>query len=175
MCPNNFFDVFVSFKCCNRFIFENFFVKFSFICKIFQYFLMVLVIFGRNRLHVITRGILSDFCRVSFSVARSILLNRLILSRCSLINATLNFRSSFSYPWGYYSHLPDLNLFAWFGWLDCKVNYLSLILGVQILCEGNVVNQFLFCVSLCVICCYVDIFQCLEMQYGFSKVCNEIL
>ena len=61
-------------------------LKFSFICKTIQFFLMVLVIFDRNRLYVITKGILSDFCRVSFSVIKSILLSRLILSRCSLIN-----------------------------------------------------------------------------------------
>ena len=61
-------------------------LKFSFICKIFQFFLMVLVIFGRNRLYVIKRGILFDFCRVSLSVMRSILLSRLVIWRCSLIN-----------------------------------------------------------------------------------------
>ena len=48
------------------------FLRFSFICKIIQFFLMVLVIFGRNRLYVITRGILFDFFRVSFSVIKSI-------------------------------------------------------------------------------------------------------
>ena len=61
-------------------------LRFLFICKIFQFFLMVLIIFGRNQLYVITRGILSDFFRLSFSVIRSIKLSRLILSRCSLIN-----------------------------------------------------------------------------------------
>ena len=30
-------------------------------CKIFQFFLMVLVVFVRNQLHVITRGVLFDF------------------------------------------------------------------------------------------------------------------
>ena len=66
--------------------FLKLFLRFSFISKIFQFFLMVLVIFGRSRLYVITRGILSDFFHVSFSVIRSILLRSLILSRCSLIN-----------------------------------------------------------------------------------------
>ena len=55
-------------------------LKFSFICKVFQFFLMSLVIFGRNRFYVITRDILFDFCRVSFSVISLILLSRLILS-----------------------------------------------------------------------------------------------
>ena len=59
-------------------------LKFLFIY--FQFFLMVLVIFGRNMLYVITRGILSDFCCVCFTVTRSILLSRPIFSRCSLIN-----------------------------------------------------------------------------------------
>ena len=53
-------------------------LTFSLICKIF---LMILVMFGRNRLHVSTRS-----CHVSFSVIRSILLSSLILSRCALIN-----------------------------------------------------------------------------------------
>ena len=47
---------------------------------------MVLVIAGRNRLHVITRGILPDFCRVSFTVLRSILLKNVIILRSLLIN-----------------------------------------------------------------------------------------
>ena len=51
-----------------------------------KFFLMVLVIFCRNHLYVITRGILSDVYGVSFLVIRSILLSRLILLRCSLIN-----------------------------------------------------------------------------------------
>ena len=46
-------------------------LRFLFICKIFQFFQMVLVIFDRNRLYVITRGILSDFF-ASFAVMRSI-------------------------------------------------------------------------------------------------------
>ena len=33
-------------------------LRFFFICEIFQFFLMVLVIFGRNQLNVITRSIL---------------------------------------------------------------------------------------------------------------------
>ena len=61
-------------------------LKFSFVCKIFQFFLIVLIIIGRNQLYIITRGILSDFFRVSFSAIRSILLSRLILSRFPLIN-----------------------------------------------------------------------------------------
>ena len=61
-------------------------LKFWFICKVFQFFLMVLAVFSRNQWYVITRGILSDFSCVSFSVIRSILLYRLILSRCPLIN-----------------------------------------------------------------------------------------
>ena len=36
-------------------------LRFSITCKIFQFFLMVLVVFVRNQLHVITRGILFDF------------------------------------------------------------------------------------------------------------------
>ena len=66
--------------------FLKIYLKNSFICKKFQYFLMVLVISGRNWFYVITRDILSDFWRVSFSVIRSILLSSLIFSRCSLIN-----------------------------------------------------------------------------------------
>ena len=46
-----------------------------FICKIFQFFLMVLVIFGRYRIYINTRGILCDFSGVYFSVIRSVLLN----------------------------------------------------------------------------------------------------
>ena len=57
-------------------------LRFLFICKMFQFFLMVLVIIGRNRLYVITRGICLIFFCLSFSVIRSILLSRLILSRC---------------------------------------------------------------------------------------------
>ena len=34
-----------------------------------------------------------------------------------------------------------------------------MILGVHILCEGGVIGQFLFCIYLCEICRYVDIFQ----------------
>ena len=43
-------------------------LRLLFICKIFQFFLMVSVIFSRSRSYVITRGILFDFFRVSFSV-----------------------------------------------------------------------------------------------------------
>ena len=46
-------------------------LRFLFICKIFQFFQMVLVIFDRNRLYVITRGVLPDFF-ASFAVIRSI-------------------------------------------------------------------------------------------------------
>ena len=41
-------------------------LSFLFIRKRFQFFLTVLVIFGRNRLYVITRGILTNFFRVFF-------------------------------------------------------------------------------------------------------------
>ena len=84
-----FFNIFKSFSLtlpCSTQCVPMLLVDFSFIFKIFQFFLMVLVIFSRNQLYVITRGILSDFCRVSLSVIRWILLSRLILSRCSLIN-----------------------------------------------------------------------------------------
>ena len=131
-----------------------------------------MVVFGRNRLYVITRGILSNFCCESFSVIRSILLSRLILSRCSLIKMDV-LRSWFSFPWDL--NLLDLNLFAWFRWLDRQVNYLSIILGVQVLCEGRVVDQFLFFISFCIICHYVDIFQSLETQYGISELFSQIL
>ena len=47
-------------------------LSFWFTCKTFQFLLMVWVIFGRNRLYVITRGILSDFFHVPFSKIRSI-------------------------------------------------------------------------------------------------------
>ena len=63
----------------------------------------------------------------------------------------------------------------WTYLVDCKVNYLSIILGVQILCEGSVFDQFLFCISMCLICRYVDIFQGLETQCDLSKLCNQIL
>ena len=63
--------------------FLNISLKFPYICKILQ---LILVIFGRTRLYVITRVILSDFCLVSFSIIISILLSRLILSRYLLIN-----------------------------------------------------------------------------------------
>ena len=46
-------------------------LRFLFIYKIFQFFQMVLVIFDRNRLYVITRGVLPDFF-ASFAVIRSI-------------------------------------------------------------------------------------------------------
>ena len=42
-----------------------------------------------------------------------------------------------------------------------------MILGVQILFEGSAVNQFLFCISFCVICCYY-VFQCLEHNVIFQ-------
>ena len=70
---------------CYWFIFEKF-LKLSFNYTIFQFFLMVFMIFGRNRLYIITRSILPDFFRMTFFVIRSILLSRLILSRCSFIN-----------------------------------------------------------------------------------------
>ena len=107
-------------------------LTFLFICKIFQFLLTVFVIFGRNWLYIIRRGILSDFCDVSFSVIRSILLHRLILLGCLLINAKWYacLRSCFSFRGGYCLNLLDLNLFAWFGWLGCKVNYFSIILHV---------------------------------------------
>ena len=50
--------------------FSKIYLRFSFICKVFQFFVIVLVIFGRNRLHVITRSVLSDFFRVSFSIMK---------------------------------------------------------------------------------------------------------
>ena len=110
-------------------------LKFSFICKIFQWFLMVLVIFGRNLLYVITSGILW-FLTCVFSVTRSILLvGWSFQDICWLImKLTLVIRSCFSFPWGYYLNLLDLNLFTWFVWLNCKVNYVTMILGIQILC-----------------------------------------
>ena len=40
--------------------FLKIYLRFLFTCKIFQFFLMVLVIFSRNQLYVITRGILYD-------------------------------------------------------------------------------------------------------------------
>ena len=94
----------------------------------------------------------------------------MILSRCLLLNDKLYlcFTKLFSFPWDYYLNLLDLNLFTWFGWPDCKVN-LSVILRVHILCEGGVVDQFLFCISMCVIFCYVDIFQYTERQFNFSN------
>ena len=73
---------------------------------------MVLVIFGRNRLNVNTRGILSDFCRVPF----------FLILRCC-----------FSFPCGYHVNQIDLNSFACLGGS-----------GVQILCEGIVLDQFSF-------------------------------
>ena len=101
-------------------------LKFPFFCNILQFFIIVLVKIGKNRLYVITRGYLSDFCRVSLSVIMLILLSRLIISIYSLINDELYpvLRSYFSFPWDYCLNLLDLNLFAGFGWLDCKVNYL---------------------------------------------------
>ena len=130
MCPNYFLDNFVSFKCCYWFIFESFW----FVCKMFQFFLMVLVIFSRNRLYVIMGGIWSDFCCVPLSGIRSILLSSWSIQDVHwlMMDGTLVLWRCFSFPWGYLN-LLDLNLFAWFGWLDCKVNYLSMILGVQIL------------------------------------------
>ena len=50
-----------------------------------------------------------------------------------------------------------------------------MILGVQILCEGSVVDPFLFCISFCVICCYADIFQFLETQCDLPKLYNQTL
>ena len=79
MCPKNSLDIFVSFKCTVPIISWMFLfrlndvvsflkipLKFSFICKIFQFFLMILVILGRNRLYVIMWDVLSDFCSVFF-------------------------------------------------------------------------------------------------------------
>ena len=44
-------------------------LRLSITCKIFKFFLMVLVVFVRNQLYVITRGILSDFfCLILISI-----------------------------------------------------------------------------------------------------------
>ena len=109
-----------------------------------QFFLMALVIFGRNWFHVITKGILSDICRLSFFLIRSILLSRLSLPRCWLINDEWYpvLWICFSFPWAYFLNLLDLNLFVSFWWFDCKLNNLSMILGVEILCEVSVVDEF---------------------------------
>ena len=90
---------FFSNKCCYWFIFESFF-KISVFCNILQFFIIVLVKIGKNWLYVITRGYLSDFCRVSLSVIMLILLSRLIISIYSLINDELYpvLRSYFSFP-----------------------------------------------------------------------------
>ena len=82
MCPNNVLEVFILFKCCYWLIKKNIFTVFAYLHNISIF----LNGFGRNRLYVMTRGILSNFFRVSFSVIRSILLSRLIISRCLLIN-----------------------------------------------------------------------------------------
>ena len=116
---------FFSNKCCYWFIFESFFKISAFL----QHIAIFHNSLGKNwlnRLYVITRGYLSDFCRVSLSVIMLILLSRLIISIYSLINDELYpvLRSYFSFPWDYCLNLLDLNLFAGFGWLDCKVNYL---------------------------------------------------
>ena len=113
-----------------------------------QFFLMALVIFGRNWFHVITKGILSDICRLSFFLIRSILLSRLSLPRCGLINDQWYpvLWICFSFPWAYFLNLLDLNLFVSFWWFDCKLNNLSMILGVEILCEVSVVDEFLSCI-----------------------------
>ena len=113
-----------------------------------QFFLMALVIFGRNWFHVITKGILSDICRLSFFLIRSILLSRLSLPRCWLINDEWYpvLWICFSFPWAYFLNLLDLNLFVSFWWFDCKLNNLSMILGVEILCEVSVVDEFLSCI-----------------------------
>ena len=50
-----------------------------------------------------------------------------------------------------------------------------MILDVHILCEGSAVDRFVFCISLCVIWCYVDIFQCQETQCNLFRLCNQIL
>ena len=88
MCLDNFWKVLF---CLNDVIdiFLKISLKFLSICKIFLFFLMVLVTLGRNWLYVIMIGILSDFCCVSFSIIRSILLSRLFLLRCLLINDEL--------------------------------------------------------------------------------------
>ena len=113
-----------------------------------QFFLMALVIFCRNWFHVITKGILSDICRLSFFLIRSILLSRLSLPRCWLINDEWYpvLWICFSFPWAYFLNLLDLNLFVSFWWFDCKLNNLSMILGVEILCEVSVVDEFLSCI-----------------------------
>ena len=68
---------------------------------------------------------------------------------------TCRYISCFS---SYYLNLLDLNLFAQFGLLDCKVNYLLMILGVQILCEGSAVEGS-FCISVCnlPLCKYISV------------------
>ena len=61
-------------------------LKFSFICTIFQFFRMFFIIFGKIGYIKLKEVFCLTFFRVSFSVLWSILLSRLILSRCSLIN-----------------------------------------------------------------------------------------
>ena len=125
--------------------FWKIFLKFLLISKILRFFLMVLVIFGRNQLCVIARVILFDFSCVSFSVIRSILLSRLILSRCSLINDEWYpcFTKLF-----FISLRLLFELICLIRMLHCKVNYLSIIFGAQICCEGMLLISF-FSVYLC--------------------------
>ena len=85
MCLDNFWKVLF---CLNDVIdiFLKISLKFLSICKIFLFFLMVLVTLGRNWLYVIMIGILSDFCCVSFSTIRSVLSSKSIFSRCLMIS-----------------------------------------------------------------------------------------
>ena len=65
--------------------FLKIYLKFLFMCKTFSFFLIILIIFGRNWLYVIMKGIMFDFSCVSFPIIRSILLS-IYPPRCSLIN-----------------------------------------------------------------------------------------
>ena len=150
--------------------FLKIYLKFLFMCKTFPFFLIILIIFGRNQLYVIMKGIMFDFSCVSFPIIRSILLSRFILQDVHwlMMDDTFVLRSRLSFLWDYDLNLIDMNLFAPFRWL-------SMVLGVQILYEGSAIDQLLFCISLYVIYCYVDIFQCLETQCNLLKLCKQIL
>ena len=137
---------------------------------------MILVVFGRNRLsYVITGGILIFV--VCLSMIKLILLSRLIRSRCSLMNnewypcftkllfisLRLLFKSRYLI-WTYSRDLDSLtarwNIFQWFWVFRC---YVKIVLSISF---------FSVYPSGVYFCRYVDIFQCLETQFDFSKPCN---
>ena len=74
--PNNFWEVFILFKCCDWFIYESFFKS---LLKTFGTSLYESVIFNYGRYFV-------WFYCVSFSVIRSILFSKLMHLRCSFIS-----------------------------------------------------------------------------------------